>query len=59
MTFAAESDHLERYISDYEMKRPDTIAHLKASAYSEEALQLAKSKQVDVRVLFPSEQLAR
>jgi hypothetical protein len=59
MTFAAESDHLERYISDYEMKRPDTIAHLKASAYSEEALQLAKSKQVDVRVLFPSEQLSR
>ena len=59
MTFAAESDHVERYISDYEMKRPDTIAHLKASAYSEEDLQLAKSKQVDVRVLFPSDQLAR
>jgi hypothetical protein len=59
MTFAAESHHVERYITEYEMKRPDTIAHLKASIYSDEAIQLAKSKQVDVRVLFPTEQLAR
>jgi hypothetical protein len=58
MTFAAESHHVERYIQEYELKRADTIAHLKASVYSEEALQLAKSKQVDVRVLFPEIQLS-
>jgi hypothetical protein len=57
MTFAAESEHVERYIREYEMKRSDTIAHLKASKYNDEALQRAKSKQVDVRVLYPENQL--
>jgi hypothetical protein len=59
MTFAAESSHVDRYIHEYEMKRPDTIAHLKASVYDESALQLAKSKQIEVKVLFPNEQIAR
>jgi hypothetical protein len=58
MTFAAESHHVERYIQEYELKRADTIAHLKASHYDDTALQLAKSKQVDVRVLFPEIQLS-
>ena len=57
MTFAAESPHVERYIREYEMKRSDTIAHLQASKYNDEALQRAKSKQVDVRVLYPENQL--
>lgn len=59
MTFAADSHHVERYINEYELKRPDTIAHLKSSFYDEEALMLAKNKNVDVRVLFPDEQLSR
>ena len=57
MTFAAESAHVERYICEYEMKRSETIAHLQASKYNEEALQKAKNKQVDVRVLYPENQL--
>jgi hypothetical protein len=57
MTLAAESAHVERYIREYEMKRSDTIAHLKASIYNDEALQKAKSKQIEVRVIFPENQL--
>jgi len=59
MTFAAESNHVDRYIQEYEMKRPDTIAHLKASVYDSEALNLAQTKNVDVKILFPKEQLNR
>ncbi len=59
MTFAAESAHVERYIREYEMTRPDTIAHLKSSFYDDTAMDLAKRKNMDVKVLFPNEQLAR
>jgi hypothetical protein len=59
MTYAAESAHVDRYIHEYEMKRPDTIAHLKASVYDTSAIELAKNKRVDVKVLFPNEQTAR
>lgn len=58
MTYAIESRHLDRYIDEYELKRSDTIEHLKSSHYSQEALQLAKEKGVTVRVLFPEQQLA-
>jgi hypothetical protein len=59
MTFAAESSHVERYIREYEMKRPDTIAHLKASVYDSEAMDLAQKKSIELKVLFPNEQLAQ
>jgi hypothetical protein len=57
MTYAAESAHVERYIQEYEMKRADTVAHLKSSVYNEAALQLAAAKNVEVKVLFPQDQL--
>jgi len=58
MTFAAPSEHVERYIEEYEKKRSDTIAHLKASIYDSSTLEWAKSKGVDVQVIFPESQLA-
>ena len=58
MTYAIESRHLDRYIDEYELKRNDTIEHLKSSHYTESALQKAKDKGVSVRVLFPEHQLA-
>lgn len=57
MTFAAPSAHVERYINEYEMKRPDTIAHLKSSVYNADAMALIRKKEVEMRVLFPNEQL--
>jgi len=48
---------VERYIQEYEMKRVDTVAHLKSSVYNEAALQLAAAKNVEVKVLFPQDQL--
>jgi hypothetical protein len=48
MTFALKSSHLERYISEYTLKRKDTIEHAKASVYSEEALKMAAQKNVTV-----------
>ncbi|MFM9006246.1 MAG: phytanoyl-CoA dioxygenase family protein [Flavobacteriales bacterium] len=59
MTFAAESAHVDRYIEEYELKQTATVEHLKASVYDEATLQLAKNRGVDVRVLFPSDQLKR
>lgn len=59
MTFAADSMHLDRFIHEYELKRSDTLAHLKASVYEESCLQLANSRGVDVRVLLPQEQLKK
>lgn len=58
MTFAAESEHVNRYIHEYELKRPDTLEHLKHSLYSKRALQVASEAGVDVRVLIPEVQLA-
>jgi hypothetical protein len=57
MTFAAPSAHVERYIEEYEKKRPDTIKHLKASTYDAATLEWAKSKGVEVKIIFPEDQL--
>lgn len=57
MTFASPSAHVDRYITEYEMKREDAKKHIQASKYSQEVLQLAKSKGLDVQVLFPEMQL--
>jgi Phytanoyl-CoA dioxygenase (PhyH) len=58
MTFAAPGGHVERYIEEYEKKRADTVAHLKASHYDSPTLQWAKNKGVEVQVIFPESQLA-
>jgi hypothetical protein len=58
MTFAVPSHHLDRYIDEYELKRSDTIEHLKSSRYSTEAMNAARDKGVTVKVLFPENQLA-
>jgi hypothetical protein len=58
MTFAAPSAHVERYIEEYEKKRADTVAHLKASIYDSPTLEWSKKKGVDVKVIFPESQLA-
>jgi ectoine hydroxylase-related dioxygenase (phytanoyl-CoA dioxygenase family) len=57
ITFASESSHLYRYISEYQLKRKDTLESLKASAYSQRSLVLAEQRGVDVRVLLPKYQL--
>lgn len=49
MTFALKSSHLDRYITEYTLKRKDTIEHAKASVYNEEMLNLAKQKNVEVQ----------
>jgi hypothetical protein len=59
MTFAAESAHVDRYIQEYELKRPDTLAHLKCSMYDNSALEFAKQRGVDVRILLPEDQLVK
>ncbi|MDF2438592.1 MAG: hypothetical protein K0Q95_2968 [Bacteroidota bacterium] len=48
MTFALKSEHLDRYIREYTLKRQDSIEHLKASHYSQQALQLAEKKGVQI-----------
>lgn len=53
MTYAVESEHVDRYIREYELKRADTVEHLKASRYTAEAMQTARQKGVEVRLLFP------
>jgi Phytanoyl-CoA dioxygenase (PhyH) len=55
MTFGLRGFHLDRYINEYELKREDTVAHLKASVYSDAALQLANSKGVEIIKLFPEQ----
>lgn len=57
MTFASESPHLYRYISEYQLRRNDTIERLKASTYDQNVLDLARERGVDVRVLLPEHQL--
>lgn len=58
MTFAAPSEHVDRYIREYELKREDTITHLKSSKFSEDVIQLAQSKGLEVKILFPEQQFA-
>lgn len=48
MTFALKSDHLDRYINEYSLKRNDTLENLKASKYSNMALELAKQNRVEI-----------
>jgi len=59
MTFATPSAHVDRYIQEYELKREDTVAHLKSSKYSDEVLKLTANKGVEVKVLFPEDQIQR
>ena len=55
MTFGLKGFHLDRYIKEYELKREDTVAHLKASKYSSNALDLAKNRGVEILKLFPEQ----
>ena len=48
MTFALRSSHLDRFIQEYTMKRPEIAEHAKASVYSSNALELAKKKHVEI-----------
>lgn len=57
VTFASESPHLYRYISEYQLKRSDTIESLRASVWDQDALKLAEQRGLDVRVLLPEYQL--
>jgi Phytanoyl-CoA dioxygenase (PhyH) len=57
MTYAAPSEHVQRYIDEYELKREDTRATLQASTYTQEVLDLAQSKGIEVKILFPEKQL--
>lgn len=55
MTFALKSSHLDRYINEYSLKRKDTLVNLRASVYSNNALELAKQKHVQVMKLVPEQ----
>ena len=55
MTFALKSSHLDRYINEYSLKRKDTLDNLRASKYSNNALELAKQKQVEIMKLVPEQ----
>lgn len=55
MTFALKSSHLDRYINEYSLKRKDTLDNLRASVYSNNALELAKQKHVQVMKLVPEQ----
>jgi hypothetical protein len=56
MTFGLKGFHLDRYIKEYELKREDTRAHLKASKYTHQALEMAKSKGVDILKLLQEQE---
>lgn len=49
MTFALKSSHLDRYISEYILKRKETVEHIKHSVYDDATLALAKQKHVIVQ----------
>lgn len=55
MTFGLKGFHLDRYIKEYELKRADTLEHLKASKYSSQALELANTKGVEILKLVPEQ----
>ncbi len=55
MTFALKSSHLDRYINEYSLKRNDTLDNLRHSVYSNNALELAKQKHVQVMKLVPEQ----
>jgi len=55
MTFALKSNHLDRYINEYSLKRTDTLDNLRASVYGKNALELAQQKHVQVMKLVPEQ----
>ena len=56
MTFAIKSDHLNRYIKEYSLKRDDTLANLRVSKFSDLSLSLAKQKNVEILKLVPEQE---
>jgi hypothetical protein len=46
MTFGVEGVHMERYINEYMLKRPDVIENMKASVYDDEAIALIEKSGV-------------
>lgn len=57
ITFGLDSPHLYRYISEYQLKRNETVKSLKASVWNQDILKLAEQRGLDVRVLLPEYQL--
>lgn len=55
MTFGVKGFHLDRYIEEYELKRPDAREHLKSSRYTPAVLELAKTKGLEVIKLMPEQ----
>jgi hypothetical protein len=53
MTFALKSDHLERYLSEYTLKRKDTLEHLKASKFEECVVDFAKAQKIEILKPIP------
>ncbi len=57
ITFGSDSPHLYRYISEYQLKRNETVKSLKASVWNQDILKLAEQRGLDVKVLLPEFQL--
>ena len=57
ITFGLESPHLYRFISEYQLKRSETVRSLKASVWNQHILEFAEQRGLDVRVLLPEYQL--
>jgi hypothetical protein len=55
MTFALRSSHLDRYVQEYSLKRKDAIENLKASLYSDQILDTAQQKKVEIMKLVPEQ----
>ena len=55
MTFALESNHLNRFINEYTLKRQDTLENLKASKYNKDALDNIDIKKVKLLKLVPEQ----
>jgi hypothetical protein len=55
MTFGIRSNHLDRYIQEYSLKRKDMLEDLRASKYTGGVLELAKQKQLEVIKLLPEQ----
>lgn len=53
MTFGLKSNHLDRYIEKYMLKRKDVLEHLKHSKLDAQAWELAKQKHVEVLKVIP------
>ena len=55
MAFSLQTKHLDRYIKEFSLTREDMLKHLKASKYNDEALELAKKKNITVMKLVPEQ----